>query len=141
MNHVLAVLLFVTSASAFAKPIYKVDKAIKAADHIVLGEIYKVDMVDRSGNLITELRTHATRENGYKIRNHIRIVESVYGGGITGKEFLIERPLSSYYGKEALREGLRLFYFLKKDGSPIEGKYEFSKDRRPRIMEFLKTKG
>lgn len=131
-------LLFV--APAFAKPIYAVDKAIQTADRIVLGEIYKVEMLDAKGSPIIELKSFATQENNYKIKNHIRVVEQLYGEKLSTREFVLDRPIPAYYGKEALRKGLKLFYFLKKDGTPIDGTYEFNSNRRPRILKMLKER-
>lgn len=132
--------LIVCAETAFAKPVYKVDRAIDAAEVIVFGEIYDVQMVDVGGAPITDLKTFATKENKYKIRNHIRVVEQLYGTDLPSKDLTIERAIPAYYGKEALRKGLKLFYFLKKDGTPIDGEYEFREDRRSRIMEMLKIK-
>lgn len=128
------------AATSFAKPIYKVDKAIKDADVIIEGEVYNVDMIDANGAQINELKTHATVENKYKIRHHIRIIEYISGNELSQKEFTIERPIPTYFGKEKLAKGLRLFYFLKRDGTPIDGEFIFNLNRRPRILEILKTK-
>lgn len=95
---------------------------VESSDHIVVGEVLSVDLIDRDGNITTDVNSEYGYLHDYVPRLHVRLVEVIESDGEIPSEFIV--PLWSKGLTRVLKEivdryqGEKRIFLLK--GSSLE---------------------